>query len=341
MMRMAADTYWLARRALRESMRQPALEFGNIFIPLFFFAVVVGAIGDASGRAFGVANYTGFQLPIAILQGVAGSSGNSGLGTVTDIERGYFDKLLLTPASRITLVLGRLGADVVRVTVLTTLILIAGLIAGSGMEAGIGGIAVLLLTSALFGVSYSCIGIALALKTGSAQAAQLGFLIFFPLIFLSPAFAPEGGVRRLARVPGDDQPGDLHRRGAAQPGARRLGCRLARRLSRRDHGARRVHDHADAVGAAQPDAVAGSRPLHCAGGRLLDHVRRTRAFVRHQPGAGVHAVDVDGAGVLLHQVRRAVAAPDRRRRDRLGTGAPGAGADVPCRGEPRRWPAPG
>jgi ABC-2 type transport system permease protein len=190
-MRMAADTYWLARRALRESMRQPALEFGNIFIPLFFFAVVVGAIGDASGRAFGVANYTGFQLPIAILQGVAGSSGNSGLGTVTDIERGYFDKLLLTPASRITLVLGRLGADVVRVTVLTTLILIAGLIAGSGMEAGIGGIAVLLLTSALFGVSYSCIGIALALKTGSAQAAQLGFLIFFPLIFLSPAFAPK------------------------------------------------------------------------------------------------------------------------------------------------------
>ena len=32
---------------------------------------------------------------------------------------------------------------------------------------------------------------ALALKTGSAQAAQLGFLIFFPLLFLSPAFAPK------------------------------------------------------------------------------------------------------------------------------------------------------
>ena len=42
-----------------------------------------------------------------------------------------------------------------------------------------------------FGLAYSGIGMALALKTGSAQAAQLGFLIFFPLLFLSPAFAPK------------------------------------------------------------------------------------------------------------------------------------------------------
>jgi ABC-2 type transport system permease protein len=32
---------------------------------------------------------------------------------------------------------------------------------------------------------------AIALRTGSAQAAQAGFLIFFPLLFLSPAFAPK------------------------------------------------------------------------------------------------------------------------------------------------------
>jgi ABC-2 type transport system permease protein len=31
----------------------------------------------------------------------------------------------------------------------------------------------------------------IALRTGSVQAAQAGFLIFFPLLFLSPAFAPK------------------------------------------------------------------------------------------------------------------------------------------------------
>jgi ABC-type multidrug transport system permease subunit len=49
----------------------------------------------------------------------------------------------------------------------------------------------MVLLSGLFGLAYSGIGVALALRTGSQQAAQLGFLIFFPLIFLSPAFAPK------------------------------------------------------------------------------------------------------------------------------------------------------
>jgi ABC-2 type transport system permease protein len=185
------DTWHLTLRSLREGARQPALEIGNIFIPLFFFAVTVGAIGNVAGRAFQVDNYTAFQLPVAILQGVAGASGTAGLGTVTDIERGYFDKLMLTPTPRISLALGRLAADAVKISLLATLILVAGLISGSGMESGPAGAAVIIVMSGTFGLAYSGLGLALALKTGSAQAAQLGFLIFFPLLFLSPAFAPK------------------------------------------------------------------------------------------------------------------------------------------------------
>lgn len=191
MMHAVSDSYHLMLRALREVTRQPALEIGNVFIPIFFFAVTVGAIGSSAARAFGVENYTGFQMPIAVLQGVAGAAGVAGIGTVTDIERGYFDKLLLTPASRLSLAMGRLAADVVRIALLSTFILVIGLIFGAGLESGPLGGVVLVLMSASFGLAYSGIGMALALKTGSAQAAQLGFLIFFPLLFLSPAFAPK------------------------------------------------------------------------------------------------------------------------------------------------------
>ncbi len=187
----AKDAWHLMLRSLREATRQPAVEIGNIFIPMFFFAITVGAISGVAGRAFGVTNYVGFQMPVAILQGVAGSAGNAGIGTVTDIERGYFDKLLLTPAPRPSLVLGRLAADGVRVMVIATLILIAGLLAGSGMESGVLGAVTIIAMSGLFGIAYSGIGLSIALRTGSAQAAQLGFLLFFPLLFLSPAFAPK------------------------------------------------------------------------------------------------------------------------------------------------------
>jgi ABC-2 type transport system permease protein len=191
MIRLLTDTYWLTARSLRESSRQVPLEFGNLFIPIFFFAVTVGAIGNVASRGFGVDNYVAFQLPVAILNGVAGAAGSSGLALVTDIERGYFDKLLLTPAPRLSLVMGRLLSDAARLTVLSLLILIAGLIAGSGMESGVPGMIMILFMSALFGMSYAGIGLAIALKTGSAQAAQLGFLLFFPLLFLSSAFAPK------------------------------------------------------------------------------------------------------------------------------------------------------
>jgi ABC-type multidrug transport system permease subunit len=75
--------------------------------------------------------------------------------------------------------------------VLTAIIIATGLAFGTGMATGVPGIVLILLMAGIFGLAYAGIGMAIALKTGSAQAAQAGFLIFFPLLFLSPAFAPK------------------------------------------------------------------------------------------------------------------------------------------------------
>ncbi|MCH8200829.1 MAG: ABC transporter permease [Chloroflexi bacterium] len=185
------DVYQLTLRSLREVVRQPAFEVQNYFIPLFFFAVTVGALGNVSERAFGLENYRAFAMPVAILQGAAGGASYSALAMVTDIERGYFDKLLLTPTPRISLVLGRLFGDGIRVVIITAVILIVGAIFGTGMEAGVAGYIAILVLAGLFGLAYAGFGLAIALRTGSPQAAQAGFLIFFPLLFLAPAFAPK------------------------------------------------------------------------------------------------------------------------------------------------------
>lgn len=188
--RILIDARYLAGRAIRESLRQPGVEVTNIFIPLFFLAVSTGAIANFSERGFGVENYLAFQLPVAVLQAVAGSSSASGIAIVLDMERGYFDKLLLTPASRWSLIIGRVWADVVRAVFFATIMLIAALIAGSGMASGVPGAILILIIAGLFGGAYSGIGIFIAMRTGNAQAAQAGFLLFFPLLFMAPAFAP-------------------------------------------------------------------------------------------------------------------------------------------------------
>lgn len=189
-LRVLTDARFLAGRAIRESLRQPGVEITNIFIPLFFLAVSTGAIANFSGRGFGVENYLAFQLPVAVLQAVAGSSAASGIAIVLDMERGYFDKLLLTPASRWSLIIGRVAADAVRAVFFSAIMLIAALAAGSGMATGVVGIIVILVMAGLFGGAYSGIGIFIAMRTGNAQAAQAGFLLFFPLLFMAPAFAP-------------------------------------------------------------------------------------------------------------------------------------------------------
>lgn len=189
-MRLITDTAMLTRRALRETLRQPANEIGNIFIPLFFFVVTVGAVGEVAQNAFGVADYKGFQLPVAILQGAAGVAGGSGLAMTSDIQSGYFEKLLLTSTPRFAIVFGRMFADAIKAMLLCVLIIALALGFGAGFETGLPGMALLVLAGGAFALAYSGMGMAIALKTGSPQAAQAGFLIFFPLLFLAPTFAP-------------------------------------------------------------------------------------------------------------------------------------------------------
>lgn len=199
-MKAAQSTWLLTLRALRESARQPANEIANFFIPLFFFAVTVGAVGRVAEQAFGVSDYTGFQVPVAILQGAAGVAGGSGIGMTQDIASGYFDKLLLTSTPRFALVLGRMAADAIKSMVVASVIIPLALLFGAGFETGVLGVIVLIIAAGLFALAYSGIGMAIALKTGSPQAAQAGFLIFFPLLFLAPTFAPTDVFSRWLEI---------------------------------------------------------------------------------------------------------------------------------------------
>ncbi len=150
MSRFLTTTWLLMARALREARRTPANDLGNAFIPLFFYAVTVGAVGGVAREAFGVDDYKGFQLPVALLQGAAGIAGGAGLALTQDIQSGYFEKLMLTSTPRFAIVLGRMLADAVKALGLSVLIIAMALAFGSGFETGPAGMAVLLVGTAAF-----------------------------------------------------------------------------------------------------------------------------------------------------------------------------------------------
>jgi ABC-2 type transport system permease protein len=65
-----------------------------------------------------------------------------------------------------------------------------GVIFGARVQGGVAGVLILLVLAALMAVAVSGLGIFLALRTGSAEAVQGTFPLFFVLLFFSSAFFP-------------------------------------------------------------------------------------------------------------------------------------------------------
>src|SRR2546429_3729955 len=181
----------LGRRAVREIARYPEATIPTLFIPLFFLAVNIGQVSktfpDTTPFLHGQ-GYVAFQLPVSLMFAVA--TATSGLALVTEIDLGYFDKLRVAPIRRSSIIFGRLSADLVRGILTSTAVLLAGIAFGARIETGVAGAVVIVLLSALFGVAYAGFGILVALRTRNVRATQSSFLLFFPLLFLTPNFVP-------------------------------------------------------------------------------------------------------------------------------------------------------
>jgi ABC-2 type transport system permease protein len=181
----------LSRRAVREIWRIPAATIPALFIPLFFLVVNIGQVSKtfpSSTPFLQGQGYVAFQLPVSLMFAVATAS--SGLALVTEIDSGYFDKLLAAPIRRSSIIFGRLAADLVRGILGSTVVLLAGLALGAHVRSGLAGALVLVILAALFGVGYAGFGILVALRTRNVQATNTSFLLFFPLLFLTPNFVP-------------------------------------------------------------------------------------------------------------------------------------------------------
>jgi len=72
---------------------------------------------------------------------------------------------------------------------------VMSLIAGAHLEAGVGGVAVILALGAITAVAFGALGCAAALKTGSGEAVQGLFPLFFVFIFLSSSNLPRNLLR--------------------------------------------------------------------------------------------------------------------------------------------------
>ena len=181
------DTSSVAERALRSIPRDPEVTIPALVIPVFMYIMTVGALNDVAEDIPGL-NYKAFQIPVAVLFAVTGIS--RAMVVVTDIQTGYFDRLVISPVNRLALLLGLLIADFALVIALTVPVVFMAFIVGVGFATGVPGILAFMAMSGLWGLIFAGFPYAIALKTGNPAAVNISFLLFFPFLFMTTLFVP-------------------------------------------------------------------------------------------------------------------------------------------------------
>jgi ABC-2 type transport system permease protein len=184
----AGDVRSVALRALRQIPREPVSVLSAVFVPAFFYTTNVGALQNVARGEIGF-SYKAFLLPMAIAFAVTGMSRAQVL--VTDLQSGYFDRLCMTPVRRLALLLGLMFSDVVVIVALCVPVLAIGFAVGVRFVTGAPGMLAFVAFSALWGLMFTGLPYAVALKTASPAAVNASFFLFFPLFFLSDAIVPK------------------------------------------------------------------------------------------------------------------------------------------------------
>jgi ABC transporter DrrB family efflux protein len=198
-----SDTLVLALRNLRRIPRAPDLLIAFTLQPLMFvllFVYVFGGAIETPGH-----DYVDFVIPGLIAQTMFFGGFVTAIGLADDLKKGLIDRFRSLPMSRGAVLAGRTLADVATNMLSLAVMVSVGLIIGFSFDASpievLAGVGLML----LFGYAFSWIFALFALVASSAESAQaIGFMVIFPLTFISSAFVPvdslPDGLRQFAEV---------------------------------------------------------------------------------------------------------------------------------------------
>ena len=183
----------LGRRAFTVQFRRAQLLMPTLVLPLVLLAVI--ASGTAAGQELqgfpDVSSYLAFLVPGTIVQGMTLAGLSAGIAMASDIEFGFFDRLLAAPVHRTSLVLGRLCGIVGLAVLQVSLFLCVAALFGARYPGGVVGVFGAYVIAVLTAVGIGGIGAAIALRTGSLSLLQSLFPFVFVFLFTAPAFFPQ------------------------------------------------------------------------------------------------------------------------------------------------------
>lgn len=187
-----SDSLACTGRYLKGYQRSPQMLVFSTIQPVMFvllFRYVFGGAIQTGG------DYVNFLMPGIFAQTVLFGSTSTGVALAEDAGKGLLERFQSLPMSKLSVLVGRTLADVVRNIFVVVLMTLVGLMVGFRPQGGPVNLFLALSLIVVFGFAFSWVAAVIGLGAPSSEAAQAAIFPFiFPLTFASSAFVPTSGM---------------------------------------------------------------------------------------------------------------------------------------------------
>jgi ABC transporter DrrB family efflux protein len=181
----------LMRRALNEVIRVPGAAIPGVLAPSLFMLGLSAVFGKLTALpGFTSENFISFLIPISLLQAAGFSGAATGVNLARDIEQGWFDRLLVAPAARATLLAGTVLSASFRAVMPVTVALIVGFAFGVNFP-GVEGLVLAVAIILVFATLVACWTTTIALRFKTQDAAPLMQASTFMAVLFTTSYAPQ------------------------------------------------------------------------------------------------------------------------------------------------------
>jgi ABC-2 type transport system permease protein len=185
-----ADTWAMTRRNLVHISREP-MQLSDVTIQPVLFTVLFVYIFGGAIPIPGGGTYVDYLLAGMLALNLVTSTMGTAVGLSTDLHEGIIDRFRTLPMWRSAVLVGRSLADLLTSCLCALIVGIVGLAVGWRADASLPAIIGGFLLVLFFAYSLTWIAACVGLNSKSPEsAASFGFIVLFPLAFVSNAMVP-------------------------------------------------------------------------------------------------------------------------------------------------------
>jgi ABC-2 type transport system permease protein len=200
-----SDSWVLARRSIKHITRNLDQLLAVGLFPIMFFLLFRFVFGGAIDT--GDVSYVNFLVAGILVQMLAFGANYTTVNLAIDLQRGIVDRFRSLPMASPTLLVGHVWADLVRNSISWLIVLGVSFLVGFQPIAGPVEWLLVFGLALLFSLAISWLSAIMGLIVKSMEAAQwTGFIVIFPLTFVSGAFVPTDTMPAELRVFAENQP---------------------------------------------------------------------------------------------------------------------------------------